>query len=291
MSPLRLAVAVWLSLAAVGCAKRIPVSYERPPPVLVDRAAPVAVAADSPEGRSAGQNVLEVMGSIGQGLKLNRWAAIPVVEREFAEAWRRAGYTATGAVESAVLWLKLEPTGWHEESSSDSKKKHSGVAVLAVTATFIDPKAPQAQGPVFTRSYKAQGQLSHGESRAMEEAAANAAAQFLADLEPKRVSARLNIDTSDPLAEPGFQLVQSDRFDDALANFTEASASAPQNPTLLYNRGVLLVWKGQLEEGAALIDEALKYKPNDGEFNQARQYVSGALEAKRIWASRGQAAR
>lgn len=276
-------VAVFAVLG-VACAKRVPVSYEEPPPVFIESGAPLFVKADTSD-RGGGTNFLQVMGSVGSGLMLNRWAAAPIVEREFADAMRRSGYTVTGAAQGAVLHLELDPTNWQGEKT-DSKQKYPNLGVITVEMKLVDPNAPAGAQPVLFKRYVGRGQLSRGEQNAMDDAVRACAQQLLFDLSPKHVERRLPLDKSDPLTEPGIQASENNRFEEALQLFTEASSKAPQSGALVYNRAVLLLWKGQLDEADALLSQAIKLNPGDGDYAQAKTFSENALRARVAWGGR-----
>ncbi len=271
---------------AVGCAKRVPVSYEEPPPIFIEPNAPVFVKADT-QDRGGGNAVLQVMSSVGQGLVLNRWAAVPVVERAFADAMRRNRFTVAGGAQGAVLLLNLEPTSWSGETVEDAKKNRQLVAgVLKVEAVFVDPAAPAGSPPVLVRQLSGRGSISRGEQNAMEDAAYACAQQLIEELSPKHVVQRLPLDDSDPLAEPGIQAAANGRFEEALQLFIEARVKAPQSAPLVYNQGVLLLWKGQLDEGDALLMQAVKMSPNGDGYAQAKMFSEAAINARAGWGGR-----
>jgi hypothetical protein len=273
-----------LASSVMACAKRIPVSYEEPPPIFIEGNAPLFVKADT-QDRGGGTAFLQVMGSVGQGLVLNRWAATEVVEREFAETMRRGGYTVAGGPQGAVLHVKLEPLNWSGESN-DQKTKAITHGVLQVDVQFVDPSAAPNAPPVLARKYTGKAALSLGEQGAMDEAARQCAQQLLADLAPRHVVRRLPLDKSDPLTEPGINACTNDRFEEGLQLFNEASAKAPQSAPLIYNRGVLTLWKGQLDEADALLSQAIKLRPEEGDYADAKAFSEAALKARAGWGGR-----
>ena len=120
----------------------------------------------------------------------------------------------------------------------------------------------------------------------MDEAVRACAQQFLVDLSPKHIERRLPLDKSDPLTEPGIEASGNGRFEEALQLFTEASAKAPQSAPLIYNRAVLMLWKGQLDEADALLSEAIKLSPSEGDYAQAKAFSENALRARVAWGGR-----
>jgi len=273
-------------LAAAGCVKRVPVSYEEPPPIFIEANAPIFVKADT-QDRGAGTGVLQVMSSVGQGLVLNRWAAVPVVERAFADTLRRHSYTVAGAAQGAVLVLNLEPMNWSGETVQDSKKNRQLVAgILKVEATFVDPTAPAGSPPVLARTLQGRGNISRGEQGAMEEAAYVCAQQLVQELAPRHVTRRLPLDETDPLGEPGIAAAANGRFDEALQLFIDARVKAPQSAPLVYNHGVLVLWKGNVDEADALFSQAIKMAPNADSYADAKSFTEAALRARAGWGGR-----
>ncbi|MBL8949933.1 MAG: hypothetical protein JNK82_04090 [Myxococcaceae bacterium] len=272
-------------LAAAGCAKRVPVSYEEPPPIFIEPGAPVFVKSDTKD-HGAGNNVLQVMSSVGQGLVLNKWAAIEVVERAFADTLRRSNFTVGGAAQGAVLHLNLEPTSWSGETTGQGKQQRLVNGVLKVEAEFIDPAARPGSQPVLVRTLTGRGAISRGESSAMNDAAYACAHQLVQELSPKHVARRLPLDESEPLAQPAIEAAGAGRFDEALQHTIEARVKAPQSAPLVYNQAVLLLWKGNLDEGDALLTQAVQMSPNGDGYADAKLFSEAALKARAGWGGR-----
>src|SRR6185436_7865347 len=149
---------------------------------------------------------------------------------------------------------------------------------LELEATVLDQRA----APLFVHSYRCEAPLwPFAEERGMNEAAQDCAARLLADLAPKQIARKLPLDTSDPLAAPGVEACESQRFDEALRKFTEASEKAPQSAALVYNRGVLSLWKGEFEEASKLLSQAVEMKPGDGAYAEAKEFSHRAAQSRR----------
>jgi hypothetical protein len=263
-----------LAVFAVGCVKRVPVSFEEPPAIVLADHAPLHVRVEPVD--KGGAAVAGKIMSVFQGLLLDCKDAVPVLERELARVLSSKGYTLAGASDSAVE-LKVGPAAWYGyvESRAASINRPNQHVVLE-----IDVKA----GASPTRHYSCEAPLwPFNEAGGMDEAVQSCVAQLVADFGPKNVTRELRLDSSDPLGKPGLEAAG---FDEALRKFTEASGAAPKSAALLYNRGVLTLWKGQAEEADVLLGQAVQLNPDGRDYVEAKALSERAVKARAAWGQR-----
>lgn len=270
------AFALVLAFCAVGCVKRVPMAYDKPPPLRIGPEVPVGFQGQA-DGQSGANNFWNVAGSLQSGAVLNKFSAIPIVEKEFADAWRVAKHTVAGA--NPTLMCFVEPKAWRLETTGSGKNQVvKGRLEVKVTVRAYDGSE------VFSASYVGWGNLGYGEPYAMGEAAQRAANQFTAELYPRRVEAEFKMDTSDPRCELAAQLVDDQRYEEAYSELVAQSDKGPESPPVLYNRALLAARRKSYQEAAQLLDRALQLWSDD-DYRAARNFVAQAIRAEQVWSS------
>ena len=75
------------------------------------------------------------------------------------------------------------------------------------------------------------------------------------------MSARVELDDSDPNAEPGIELCKDGKFDAAYVAFSEASSRSPGSAPLLYNLAVLAEARGEYNLAESMLGRATGLEP------------------------------
>lgn len=76
--------------------------------------------------------------------------------------------------------------------------------------------------------------------------------------------------TVDEFLERGYMMLEANRMDDAIADFTQALAIDPKNAPALANRGIAHVWKRELKQAGSDLDAAATLDPRNAVMFRGR---------------------
>lgn len=247
----RVLVASTLLLIACG-PPRIRLEWSRPAQFTLPLEKPVSIKVEAdgtPPGEAA---VVDAVISFGQGQLLNKWVAVPAVKGELELQLRHAGHTVVSE-EAADLIVQVTPTRWSYQANNGGR--------LEASVRILDAKNPGAQ-PLYADGYWATGGSGRvGEPEALARAARGLAGAFLRTLQPQRVSARVELDDTDPATEVGVGLCMDNQFEAAYLAFSDAATKYPESAPVLYDLAVLAEARGEYDLAESMLAKATQLKP------------------------------
>ena len=253
----------WLALAAglgllAGCTPRIRIDSTRPARFKLAPSQRIALQVETDGVAPTATNVLDAVIGVTQGQVLNKWLAVEPVRNELGTQLGNAGYSVVeGAVADVVL--RVHPTSWTYQLDRDVHHLGSGTGRLDARIEVLDAHNANA-APLFADSYWARGSASLGEPEAMLRAAQHLAGAFLSDLQPSRVSARVELD-DDPVTAPGIDLCKQGQFDAAYDAFADAVSRKPDSAPTLYDLGVKAEARGAYDQAETSLRRASGINP------------------------------
>lgn len=111
-------------------------------------------------------------------------------------------------------------------------------------------------------------------------AAFNAVDRFIADLKPSVGRVDFDLEDDGPL-EPGVQLAMNGDLDGAWASFQQVSQQNPGNAAALYDLGVVMTAKGELEMALDAFKAAAQLDPQYGDVVAGAEHRLGTRDAMR----------
>lgn len=276
MVPSRFLLALALMVVA-GCTPRIRIEWSRPARFVLPVEHPIALSVEVDGAAPTGENVVDAMIGLGQGQLLNKWLAVLPVHSSLEGQLRRAGHNLVDP-RSAALIVRVRPTRW----SYQRDQKGSGSGRLEARIEVIDPRNPAGQ-PLFADRYWATGGGGKiGEPEAMARASRALARAFLATLQPSRVSARVELDDSDPITEPGIELCKRGEFEAAYLAFSQAATQAPSSAPVLYDLAVLAEARGEYDLAESMLARATGLEPKALYFSALERVRRAREDAERM---------
>lgn len=239
-------------LLAIGCAPRIKIEWNRPPRLSVPKGQPLALNVQADGTPPNANMVADAIIDITQGQVLNKWMAVGPVRHELDAQLRAAGHNMVEGP-GGGLTVRVRPTRW----SYHANKSGSGSGRLEARIEVFDDRDPGGQ-PKFADSYWGSGGGGNiGEPEAMARCARGIARAFIATLQPSRVVAKVELDDSDPITQPGIELCRDGQFEAAYLAFSEAATRAPKSAPVLYNLAVLAEARGEYDLAESMLTRAV----------------------------------
>lgn len=207
-------------------------------------------------------NVVDAAISFTQGQVLNKWVAVEPVRNVFSTGLRNSGYNvAEGGTPDIII--RVRPTHWAYELNQKSLSLSSlraGSGRLDARIEILDGHNPA--NVLYGNSYWASADSADaGEPEAMARAAQRMARSFISDLQPYRVSIKVELDDEDSIVDPGLKLCEQGQFDAAYEAFADAVERSPRSAPALYNMGVLAESRGSYDEAESLVHRATELAP------------------------------
>ena len=264
-----------LLLFATSCgAPKIKLQWSSPAAFGLPTEVPVALIVETDGVKPTATSVLDTALDVTRGQVLNKWLAVEPVRQELTAALQKKGYRIVDGSQAQAL-IKVRPTGWSYALDSKKKDFRNGVGRLDVRLEIYDAKKLN-EPPLYTRTYWARGAAANiGEPEALLRAARSFPAAFFRDLAPRRVSAEVELDDSDPIVKPGIELCRDNQFGAAYDFFHDTVERAPTSAPALYDYAVMAEIKGNYDQAEALLIRAtqLAQKPL---YYKALERVRGA---------------
>lgn len=262
---MRLPVCVAAFLLIACGPPRIRIEWSRPAQFVMPVEQPVAIEV-VPDGTPPDVNtVVDAIDAVGRGQILNKWVAVPAVLGELHAQLNRAGHKVVDAPAAEVI-VKVKPTRW----SFGNNGGRLDALVWVVAAK--DPNGPA----LYQDTYWATGGGGRvGEPEALARASHQLALAFLRTLQPQRVSAKVELDDSDPAAEVGVSLCKDGQFEAAYQAFSDGVTQHPESAALLYDLAVLAEARGDYDLAESMLSKATGLAPKKLYYS-ALERVRGA---------------
>src|SRR6185295_1093906 len=135
----------------------------------------------------------------------------------------------------------------------------SGRGRMDIQVDVFDLHGTASQA-IFHDAYWARNTGDHlGEPEVMVRASGLVITRFLEDLQPQRVSAKVEMDDSDPVVKPGLELCRSNQFEAAYLALSQAVNKKPDSSAALYDLGIMAEVRGSYDEAEDLLRRATTY--------------------------------
>lgn len=252
----RPAFAIAALLLTTACTHEIRIARTRPPrlDLATDRKLAIEVKAGDEHGVPTATDAARAVVGLTRGQLVQPVMATVPVRDDLTRVLRNAHRTLVDPAQADLL-LKAEPTSWKWRGPLPMQRG-TGTGTLHVRVDVFDRRAP-GEPLVFTETYWASAEA-RNEGEALLRASDRLAREFLRDLEPVKVWARVQLDDSDPVTRPGIELCDRGKFEAAHQAFTDIVARHPGSAPALYNLAVLEEARGELDRAEALLVDATR---------------------------------
>jgi tetratricopeptide (TPR) repeat protein len=259
-TPLFLAAAL-LALWSAGCsAPVIRLSWNRPPALPLTTAQRVAVEVARDGASPTPSGVLGAAIGLTQGQVMNKDLAMEPLRLELTGQLQGLGFTVVDKAQADAV-IRMVPKAWSYQLEPSVKSLTAGRGRLDVAVEVFDTHGQPGQ-PIFRDGYWASDFAEHlGEPEVMVRASGRVVARFLEELQPQRVSTKVEMDDTDPVVKPGLDLCRSDQFEAAYLALSQAVSQKPDSAPALYDLGVLAEIRGSYPEAEDLIRRATAINP------------------------------
>jgi hypothetical protein len=253
--------AVAALLVSTGCAApTIHLTWSRPPLLPVPITQRVAVDISKDSAAVTPNNAIGAVIGLTKGQVMNKDMSVDALRTELAGQLQNMGYTVVDKSRADVV-IRVTPTSWEYQLQPGSLT--SGRGRLDITVDVFDLHNPAGQA-IFHDGYWARDSGERlGEPEVMVRAAGRVITRFLDDMRPQRISAKVEMDDSDPVVGPGLELCKSNQFEAAYLALSQAVNKKPDSSAALYDLGIMAEVRGSYEEAEDLLKRAtaLSSKP------------------------------
>jgi tetratricopeptide (TPR) repeat protein len=213
--------------------------------------------------------------------RMNRFAPVPHLQAELSDALVRAGYRVSPA-DAAEVVIQVVPTRWVFQMDP-AKAFIGGDGRLDVKIDVREARAGPEVPALFKESYWATQSVGvAGEEAALQRTARTVARMLLAETRPSRVSARVELDDSDPAVRTGIALCRQNQFRAAYEAFSQAVSANPESAPALYNFGVMAEIQGHYDLAESSIRRATQLSPRAIYFTALERVHKARADAEAI---------
>jgi len=251
MGPVRAALFLVLLVASAGCTPVIHITWNRPPLLRLSASQSVAVEVVKDGKPVTPSAAMSTAVGVMRGQVMNKDMAVETLRSELVGQLQGMGFVVVDRSRADAV-IRMMPTGWSYKLESLT----TGRGRLDISVDVLDPHGTAGQ-LVFHDGYWATDTAEMvGEPEVMVRASARVVARFLEDLRPQRVSARVEMDDSDPIVQPGLELCRKNQFEAAYLALAQALNKKPDSSAALYDLGVMAEIRGSYEEAEDLLKRA-----------------------------------
>src|SRR6185369_14908603 len=173
------------------------------------------VGLDVVKGNAAAVTPSSAMGAVlglTQGQVMNKDMSVDALRIELKGQLENMGFAVVDKSQADVI-IKVLPTAWEYQLQPGTLTSGRGRLDIQVDVFDLHGTASQA---IFHDGYWARNSGDHlGEPEVIVRAAGRVVTRFLEDLRPQQVSAKVEMDDSDPVVGPGLDLCRSNQFEAA----------------------------------------------------------------------------
>jgi len=271
-----LLTAVATLLVTTGCAGApvIHLTWSRPPLLPITTAQKVAL--DVPKGATAVTPNAAMGAVLGltQGQVMNKDMSVDALRAELKGQLQNMGFAVVDKSQADVV-IKVVPTAWEYHLQALT----SGRGRLDIQVDVFDLHGTAGQA-IFHDGYWARDAGDHlGEPEVMVRAAGRVVTRFLEDLRPQQVSAKVEMDDSDPVVGPGLDLCRSNQFEAAYLALSQAVNQKPNSSAALYDLGIMAEVRGSYDEAEDLLRRATTYSQKSFYFTALERVRAAKVDA------------
>lgn len=261
MGPVRTSLVLVLLAASAGCAAPvIHLTWSRPPLLRVTASQSVAVEV-AKDGKTVTPNAaIGTAIGITRGQVMNKDMAVEALRAELVGQLQNMGFAVADRSRADVV-IRMMPTAWKYQLEPSVKSLTAGRGRLDIAVDVLDLHGTAGQ-VIFHDEYWASDHAEHlGEPEVMVRASGRVVTRFLEDMRPQRVSAKVEMDDSDPIVGPGLELCRKNQFEAAYLALAQALNKKPDSSAALYDLGVMAEIRGSYDEAEDLLKRATNISP------------------------------
>lgn len=259
------------ALLATGCATTIPIRATQPGPVAIGSSTELVLVKG--EGRRSARETVaqQIQGQTRAGGYFHvedrsedslfaRVAGGRVTLEDPEGVFATPG--KTGVKIDVLEWNSARATEQVEERDKAGQKVtrevpvHQGTVLLAITLFDGSGRAHLSEKEYHGRF--SSRDLDVTKEQVVEQAAAQAVAELLADITPVQVTNRVRLDDSDPGQESILATAKAGNVAQAAKDAEQYARANPENPAAAYNLAVFLDAMGEYENALGWYDRAIK---------------------------------
>jgi tetratricopeptide (TPR) repeat protein len=256
MGPVRTSLVLVLLALSAGCsAPVIHLTWSRPPLLRLSASQSVALEVVKDGKEVTPNGVLGAAIGVTRGQVMNKDMAVEALRAELKGQMQNMGFAVVDRSRADVV-IKMTPSGWAYHLEPGAKSLTAGRGRLDITVDVLDLHGTAGQ-VIFHDEYWASDYAEHlGEPEVMVRASGRVVARFLEDMRPQRVSAKVEMDDSDPVVGPGLELCRKNQFEAAYLALAQALNKKPDSSAALYDLGVMAEIRGSYGEAEDLLKRA-----------------------------------
>jgi tetratricopeptide (TPR) repeat protein len=243
-------------LLSTGCASApvIHLSWSRPPLLPITTAQKVALDVNKGNATVTPNAAMGAVLGLTQGQVMNKDMSVEALRAELKGQLQNMGFAVVDKSQADVI-IKVVPTAWEYKL----ERLTTGRGRLDIQVDVFDLHGTAGQA-IFHDGYWARDTAELvGEPEVMVRAAGRVITRFLEDLRPQRVSAKVEMDDSDPIVGPGLELCRSNQFEAAYLALSQAVNKKPDSSAALYDLGIMAEVRGSYDEAEDLLRRATTY--------------------------------
>lgn len=263
-------------LVTTGCAGApvIHLTWSRPPLLPVTPAQKVALDVSKGNAAVTPNAAMGTVLGLVQGQVMNQDMSVEALRAELKGQLQNMGFAVVDKSQADVV-IKVVPTAWEYQLQGLT----SGRGRLDVRVDVFDLHGTAGQ-TIFHDDYWARDAGDHlGEPEVMVRAAGRVITRFLEDLRPQRVSAKVEMDDSDPVVGPGLELCRSNQFEAAYLALSQAVNNKPSSSAALYDLGIMAEVRGSYDEAEDLLRRATTYSQKPIYFSALERVRAAKVDA------------
>lgn len=273
--PLFVTAAVML-LLSTGCASApvINLSWSRPPLLPLTTAQKVALDINQGTATVTPNAAMGAVLGLTQGQVMNKDMSVEALRVELKGQLQNMGFAVVDKSQADVV-IRVVPTAWEYHL----ERLTSGRGRLDIQVDVFDLHGTAGQA-IFHDGYWARDSGEHlGEPEVMVRASGRVVTRFLEDLRPQRVSAKVEMDDSDPVVGPGLDLCRSNQFEAAYLALSQAVNRKPESSAALYDLGIMAEVRGSYDEAEDLLRRATTYAQKPMYFTALERVRAAKVDA------------
>jgi len=269
--------AVSALLFTTGCAAPvIHLTWSRPPLLPITTSQKVGLDVAKGNAVVTPNAAMGAVLGLTQGQVMNKDMSVDALRIELKGQLQNMGFAVVDKSQADVI-VKVVPTAWEYQLQPGTLTSGRGRLDIQVDVFDLHGTASQA---IFHDGYWARDTGNHlGEPEVMVRAAGLVITRFLDDLRPQRVSARVEMDDSDPVVGPGLELCRSNQFEAAYLALAQAVNKKPDSSAALYDLGIMAEVRGSYDEAEDLLKRATTYSQKPIYFSALERVRAAKVDA------------